>query len=562
MLDRIKQWLAPPIFEDEGKTRAAALLNGLLLMLLAANVVGTAIILPLEPDELVFNAVMGVVLTALFLWFRALVRRGQLTGISHFLALVLWMSMTTLVMMGEGVRASSVVGYFLVITLASLLLGARGALIYGLLCATTISGLFIAELIGVYAVTPAPAATIADWMVLTLVLLLTALLLRSAMESLDSTLARLRENEFALAESNRALQENAAGLGTRTRELEHRTKQLRAITEIGQVTSSLRDQGALCATLPRLIGERLGLHYVSLFLAEERGAALVLRGGYNAAGGKLPLGRVVAAEAEDVIARTVGVGQAQVLLAVEDREFPETRSRLVLPIMAGVRISGALDLHSAAAAGFDQDDAAALQGLADQLGVALESVALFAETQSALDSAQRAYGQVSSRAWEELLRGTALPGFRSREQEIAPVDKQLTPEIERALREKQAVHIPGDANKDHLLVLPIKIRDTVIGVVDTYKPGASAGWTEAEIALLQELAEQLGVALESARLYQDTQRRAYIERLTGEVTSRMRESLDLDAVLQVAAREMRRALNSATVEVYLRPGGEVKEGGR
>jgi GAF domain-containing protein len=46
------------------------------------------------------------------------------------------------------------------------------------------------------------------------------------------------------------------------------------------------------------------------------------------------------------------------------------------------------------------------------------------------------------------------------------------------------------------------------------------------------VAGQLGLALESARLYQDTQRRAAQEQLVGEVTSRMRETLDVEKVLQ------------------------------
>jgi len=49
---------------------------------------------------------------------------------------------------------------------------------------------------------------------------------------------------------------------------------------------------------------------------------------------------------------------------------------------------------------------------------------------------------------------------------------------------------------------------------------------------METLADQLSTALDSARLYQDTQRRAVQEQLVGEITTRMRESLDMETVLK------------------------------
>ena len=66
--------------------------------------------------------------------------------------------------------------------------------------------------------------------------------------------------------------------------------------------------------------------------------------------------------------------------------------------------------------------------------------------------------------------------------------------------------------------------------------------------------EQLGAALESARLFQDTQRRATREQLVGEVTARMRETLDMDTVLQTAIREIGQSLGKVEVEVRMGSG--------
>jgi hypothetical protein len=61
----------------------------------------------------------------------------------------------------------------------------------------------------------------------------------------------------------------------------------------------------------------------------------------------------------------------------------------------------------------------------------------------------------------------------------------------------------------------------------------------------------LAQALDGTRLYQDAQRRAAQDRLVGEVTARMRETLDIDVMLQTAIREIGNALGLAEVEVRL-----------
>jgi GAF domain-containing protein len=71
------------------------------------------------------------------------------------------------------------------------------------------------------------------------------------------------------------------------------------------------------------------------------------------------------------------------------------------------------------------------------------------------------------------------------------------------------------------------------------------------VALLETMVEQLGQALDSARLYEEAQRREARERLIGQVTARMRESLDVDTILKASVREMREALGIAEVQIHL-----------
>jgi len=52
-------------------------------------------------------------------------------------------------------------------------------------------------------------------------------------------------------------------------------------------------------------------------------------------------------------------------------------------------------------------------------------------------------------------------------------------------------------------------------------------------------------------LYEDTQRRAENERIVADVSSRIRESLDVDTVMQTAVVELQRALGLKDITIRL-----------
>jgi GAF domain-containing protein len=102
----------------------------------------------------------------------------------------------------------------------------------------------------------------------------------------------------------------------------------------------------------------------------------------------------------------------------------------------------------------------------------------------------------------------------------------------------------------HLVALPITLRGQVIGALQLrHKAGRT--WQQHEIEVLHAVAEQLGPALESARLFEESQRRAARERLVGEISTRMRETLDVESVLKTAAREIGEALELHDLAIQL-----------
>lgn len=381
-----------------------------------------------------------------------------------------------------------------------------------------------------------------------------------ASSSLENALREARRNASALAESNRDLQASRALLETHARELERRSVSLEASAAVGRAATSILETDQLIHQVVDLIRQRFGFYYVGLFLVDETGQWATLRaGGGDAGQALLERGHRLRVGADSIIGWSIAHSEARVALDAEgdavrlDRaELPGTRSEAALPLRSRGQVLGALTVHSSEPAAFDQDTTVVLQTMADQVAVALDNARLFSEAQEALQATRRAYGELSREAWTELLRARPGMGYHSDEHDTIRVAGIPRSEIERALQ-KRPTDEGGDAagKVQHPLAVPIEVRGKVLGVLDTYKPGSVGEWTPSEISLVKTLAEQVGMALESARLYNEAQRRAARERLVSEITDKMRRAVDMDALIQTTIREMAAAVDAPYTFVQL-----------
>jgi GAF domain-containing protein len=193
-----------------------------------------------------------------------------------------------------------------------------------------------------------------------------------------------------------------------------------------------------------------------------------------------------------------------------------------------------------------------LQTLADQVALAISNARLFQQAQESLEAERRAYGEISRQAWAELLHAQPGLGHRYDPHGILPTEGRWREEMKQAIRTGKTV--AGEAGPSAPLAIPVKVRGHVIGVIDAHKPDDASEWTAEDAALMETLAGQLGVALESARLYQDSQRRAARERLTREITDNIRAAVSIEDAMQRAVQELGRALGAA--EMVARIGTE------
>lgn len=238
-------------------------------------------------------------------------------------------------------------------------------------------------------------------------------------------------------------------------------------------------------------------------------------------------------------------GEDPVRLATS--ELPDTRSEAAIPLRSRGMVLGALTVQSSLPGAFDEQTITIFQTMADQVAVALDNARLFVEAQSALDAIQKAYGEFGRKAWIERLR-THQVGYQRDASGLSPIKANHQKQL---LANRSGNGSEGD---QRTLIIPIRSRGEVIGHVNAQRgmeDENKASWRAREIDLLETLAEQLGVSLESARLFEETQRRAERERLIGEITSQVRATLDIETILNTAVREMREMFELEEVEARL-----------
>jgi methyl-accepting chemotaxis protein PixJ len=100
------------------------------------------------------------------------------------------------------------------------------------------------------------------------------------------------------------------------------------------------------------------------------------------------------------------------------------------------------------------------------------------------------------------------------------------------------------------LVAPIIQNNQLFGLLIAHQCSDVRFWQAVEIDLFGQIACQVGVALDYARLLGDIDQRATQSQLLIDITRRIRTSLNLEDVIQVTVKEVRKALNTDRVMVY------------
>ncbi|MBE0528352.1 MAG: GAF domain-containing protein, partial [Thermoleophilia bacterium] len=333
---------------------------------------------------------------------------------------------------------------------------------------------------------------------------------------------------------------------------------IEAAAEVGKAATSIFDIEDLLDNVVKLISERFGFYQAGIFFIDDNNEFAVLQAA-SSDGGKRMLARQhkLQVGAEGMVGYVTSQGQARIALDVgEDAvffntpELPQTRSEMTLPLFYGGRIFGALDVQSTESNAFVEEDISALTVLADQVSMAINNARLISDLQSSLETERQAFGEVSRNAWQRLIRRSGVVGYKFQNNRVSPVEKIWPEEMAEALQKQQIVNT---FDQNGALSVPIMVSGRAVGAIRVRKSSDLVTWSEDEIELIEVLTDRLSQALESARVYQTSQRQALQEQLTGEISSQLRQTLDIDTVLKTAARELGDAFNAKEVVIRMAP---------
>lgn len=182
---------------------------------------------------------------------------------------------------------------------------------------------------------------------------------------------------------------------------------------------------------------------------------------------------------------------------------------------------------------------------------AVANLRLLSQTQAALAQVEATHRLYVHERWEEFFSLQGLPFYERTAQGASRLheEEEFPPVVEQAMRERTTVVQTGEGAVAHSsLVAPITLRGEVIGALGLENEGRE--WSAEERTLIDAVTTQLGLALENARLLEESQRRAARERLIGGIASRLRAASDVKTVLQRTVQELGQSLG-ATGTVWM-----------
>jgi len=372
-------------------------------------------------------------------------------------------------------------------------------------------------------------------------------------DQLQETLSGLEER----------IAERTSELEIAQQESEQRSRTLENIAEISSAISLEQNLDQMLSQVTRLVSQRLGYYHAGIFLIDETGRYAVLKAA-NSEGGKSMLERQHMLEVGQtgIVGHVAQTQEARIALDVgedavyfDNPDLPDTRSEIALPLLSRSTIIGILDVQSLEPNAFTEEDIRILNVLADQVATAIENVRLFEQTQQSLNELQDFYRQYIRQEWGAL---------SSREKQIGYLKKVsggnfvsepvISKEIDQAIKAGDIViAIPekakNEGSRQAVLAAPIQLHGETLGVLNIQNPAINRPWTQNEINMVKAIAERIALAIENARLLQDSQQRAAKEQVIAEITSKIGESINLNSVLQTAVEELGQFIPGSEVAI-------------
>lgn len=348
-------------------------------------------------------------------------------------------------------------------------------------------------------------------------------------------------------------------------------RRLHLISELESELTNIDDENAILARTVTHISQDLGFVFAAVYSYDASG--------YLNARMRTDIGRqqtegydrfsINSANILSTAARNRQIVVASTRDSVESRShfLPSTTFGAAIPLLHRNNIVGVLDVQSAFSDPFSDNDLAALGLLANDLAALLNFIQVTKDLQFHLNQQEQVAAalqaqiaelrQGSQRSiagdWLNYLqgRGTTALGFDIRPGEAVPIPANNLPETIRPALERGDLVVETIGN-EQIINVPITFRDEVLGAMAFAIP-ADEKITERQIEMARNVSNRLALALENARLFEQTQAQALRERRASEISGLLIGATDVDTVMKLAAESFNEALGAVYTRVYLQP---------
>ncbi|MDX9954189.1 MAG: GAF domain-containing protein [Anaerolineae bacterium] len=343
---------------------------------------------------------------------------------------------------------------------------------------------------------------------------------------------------------------------SRTAALARRNQQLEAVSLVAREAVTIQDLPTLLETTVGAISRQFGYYHAGIFWIDQSEQWAVLRAASSEGGRRmLERGHRLRVGQQGLVGSVAATAQPRIALDVgedavwfDNPDLPETRSEIALPLVdVGNHVVGVLDVQSTEVSAFSEPDIEILQLLADQVSVALRNAQLIEETRGTLAELEFVQQDYRRDGWARVMSRRQVQAY---EYDGVLVEPVLPLPVPTSLTSGNSLqHNSSDSTT---VMEPMQYRDQTIGMLTLSDPNRV--WTEEELTLIRSVTDQVATALETARLFEETQRTARQQALLNAVLQTAAMTLDPDQALEEIAGILARGLAMA-VGVFTFPRG-------
>ena len=573
MLKAFWNFLQTPTFEDKEQYRLGSLLHTITL---GAWLVPFAMLLvPLIFPQFKTRSIPAAIIVIFInLAVTLLTRSGYVRTASIIFVLSLTGTITFVSISFTAQPRPYILFFAWIIIFAGLLLGSSAATATAVYFAVLQTTIIVLAENGTINSVNAQFSPISNILVLAIGFLLISSTINLASRSIQNLDSQNRKDEENLKNSNQELTNLTDNLEKRIAErtgelesanlrIEKRAKQFQTISQVTRAIISTQNLQDLLPQIAQVISAQFEFYHIGIFLINTNREYAILSAS-NSEGGERMLERShkLRVGQTGIVGNVAKTGKVRIALDTgadaiyfNNPDLPDTRSEMALPLVqANGEIIGVLDIQSKTPNAFYQEDIEILTTLADQVSIAIANARLYEDTQKALIEADMIYRQDLKIGWEKFSRSQKLAGIRRRGMKSSFLAEPL--ELPGAKEVTQTGNIyqekTGNTNSSQL-TMAVKLRDEAVGILNI-KAALGRKWSTDEMDIINAIVERAALAIENARLLDESRRIAVKERMISDISVKIGKGTEIETILKTAVRELGAQISGAQVTVEIGDG--------